>query len=137
MVFSSMVERLPIDSVTLSKLMDTPAVIRIVNILDITSLSILELFEYDVGMGDIIYSMANGVITYDMSAMTQAAEESQLGVPPNPHLYNAFVRRKVKLTEIGLYILESLKGDRFERRSSDDFQHQPSYTDPRHPTTIS
>ena len=136
MVFSSLDERLPIDSVTLSKLMHTPAVIRIVHILDITSLSILELFEYDVSIGDIIYSMANGVITYDMSAMTPT-EESQLGVTPNPHLYNAFVRRKVKLTEIGMYILESIKGDRFERRSSDEFGHQSSYTNPRHPSTIS
>lgn len=130
-------ERLPIDSVTLSKLMHTPAVIRIVNILDITSLSILELFEYDISIGDVIYSMANGVITYDMSAMAPTTEDSLLGVPPNPHLYNAFVRRKVKLTEIGLYILDSIKGDRFERRSSDGFRHQSSYTNPRHPSTIS
>ena len=130
-------ERLPIDSVTLSKLMHTPAVIRIVNILDITSLSILELFEYDVSIGDIIYSMANGVITYDMSAMMQTTEESQLGVTPNAHLYNAFVRRKVKLTEVGLYVLEFIKADRFEHRSSDEFRHQSSYTNPRHPSTIS
>lgn len=39
--------RLPIDSATLNKLLNTPAVIRMVTILDITSLSILELFEYD------------------------------------------------------------------------------------------
>ena len=99
MVFSSMDERLPIDGVTLSKLMHTPAVIRIVNILDITSLSILELFEYDVSIGDIIYSMANGVITYNTSAMTQTTEESQLGVTPNPHPLQCICEKESKIDE--------------------------------------
>lgn len=40
-----MYQRLAIDRVALTKLLNTPAVIRIVTILDITSLSILEMFR--------------------------------------------------------------------------------------------
>jgi hypothetical protein len=131
-----MYQRLPIDRVALTKLLNTPAVIRIVTILDITSLSILELFEYDISIGDIIYSMVNGAITYDNSAIVSTTEESLLSIPTNPRHYYAFVRRKVKLTDLGLYILESLKGERSERRSSGEFQDELSNTNPRHPSSI-
>ena len=45
--------------------MRSPIILRIVAILDITSLSILELFEYRLTLKDVNYAMANGVITYD------------------------------------------------------------------------
>jgi len=131
-----MYQRLPIDRVALTKLLNTPAVIRIVTILDITSLSILELFEYDISIGDIIYSMVNGVITYDNSALASTTEERLFSIPTNPPHYYAFVRRTVKLTDLGIYILESLKGERSERRSSGEFQDELSNTNPRHPSSI-
>lgn len=55
-------ERLPVDMATITELMRKPVIVRIVSILDITSLSILELLEYDLTLKDINYSMANGVI---------------------------------------------------------------------------
>ena len=60
-----MSDRVPLDMGVISELMRTPLIIRIVTILDITSLSILELFEYDLTLKDINYSMANGIISYD------------------------------------------------------------------------
>ena len=45
--------------------MSRPIIVRIVTILDITSLSILELLEYDLTIKDINFSMANGVIAYE------------------------------------------------------------------------
>jgi len=80
--------------------------------------------------------MVNGVITYDNSAVVLATKESPSPIPTNPHHYYAFVRRKVKLTDIGLYILESIKGERYERRLSEEIRHGTSHADPRHPNTI-
>ena len=54
-----MSNKVPIDRVTLSELMSRPIIVRIVTILDITSLSILELLEYDLTIKDINFSMAN------------------------------------------------------------------------------
>lgn len=45
--------------------MRSPIILRIVTILDVTSLSIIELFEYGLTLNDVNYSMANGVIIYD------------------------------------------------------------------------
>ena len=129
-------QRVPIDSVSLTKLLNNPTIIRIVTIVDITSLSILELFEYEISMRDIIYSLVNGIITYDNSAVMSTTEEGLLAIPTNPHHYYAFVRRKVKLTAIGLYILESVKKERYESRMSHEFRQESSHTDPRHPSTI-
>lgn len=127
----------PIDSVSLTQLLNNSSVIRIVTIVDITSLSILELFEYEISFRDIIYSLVNGVITYDNStAMSTTTEEGLLAIPANPHHYFAFVRRKVKLTAIGLYILETIKKERYEGGLSEEFRHGTSNADPRHPNTI-
>jgi hypothetical protein len=57
-----MSDKIPIDRVTLSDLMRRPIIVRIVSILDITSLSILELLEYGLTLKDINFSMANGVM---------------------------------------------------------------------------
>jgi len=58
-------EKHSVDSVALTELMRNPIILRIVSILNITSLSILELFEYGLALNDVNYSMANGVIIYD------------------------------------------------------------------------
>lgn len=126
---------LPIDSVGLTKLLNTPAVIRIVSILDKTSLSILELFEYDISIGDIIYSLGNGVITYDNAAIIASSEHDVFEIVPNANLYYAFVRRKVQLTRLGLHILESIQGNQFSR-AGEDYPNYPPDTDPRHPSTV-
>ena len=60
-----MSKKVPIDLVALTELMRSPIILRIVAILDITSLSILELFEYRLTLKDVNYAMANGVITDD------------------------------------------------------------------------
>jgi len=130
-----MSEGIPIDNVTLSKLMNTPTIIRIATILDITTLSILELLEYDMNLGDIIFAMANGVVDYDNEAMIASSEHDITEIVPNANLYFAFVRRKVKLTRVGLHILESIKGSQFTRTGEDYPTFSPD-TDPRHPSTV-
>ena len=133
-----MSEKIPIDRVALSELMNTPIIIKIVTILDITNLSILELLEYDLTLKDINYSMANGVIAYDKRTKHLGSEETTaLGIPLSGDYYYNFLNSKVKLTDLGLYILDSLKGNQLEHKSSFPQEHQSSDTDPRQPSTIS
>lgn len=53
-----MSDKIPIDTVTLNELLSKPIIVRIVTILDITSLSILELLEFGLTLKDITLSMA-------------------------------------------------------------------------------
>ena len=57
-----------IDSDQLTKLIRDPLIIRIVSIIDIASLSILELLEYNLTRKDINYALLNGVIAVDKSS---------------------------------------------------------------------
>jgi hypothetical protein len=130
-------ERIPIDKATLSDLMSRPIIVRIVTILDITSLSILELFEYGLTINDINFSMANGVIAYDKAAKRVINEETALGIPLSGDYYYNFLSSKVKLTELGLYILDTIKSNQTELKSSVPDEQISSDADPRHPSTIS
>ena len=107
-----MTERPPVDMTTVTELMGRPVITRIATILDITSLSILELFEYGLTLKDVNYAMANGVVRYDKPTKPLGSEEtSALGIPLTGDYYFNFLNTKVKLTELGLYILDSLKGN--------------------------
>jgi hypothetical protein len=128
-----MSEALPTDMNTLTELMIRPGIIRIVSILDVTSLSILELLEYGLTLNDVNYSMTNRVITYQEPRIVLVAEDySGLGIHQTPDYYYNSLRNKVKLTEIGLYILESIKGDQTRDKSSKTPEHQSYDIDPRH-----
>lgn len=129
-------EGIPIDRVTLTELMNTPIIIRIATVVDVTSLSILELLEYNINIGDIIFAIANGVLVYDNLAQTIGIESNDLGIAPSVNYYFSFVKRKVKLSQLGIHILESIKGTQVERNSPSN-ENQNSYTDPRHQSTIS
>lgn len=130
-------EGIPIDRVTLSNLMNKPTIVRIVTILDITNLSLLELLEYGLTLKDINFSMANGVIAYDKTTKPVSSEETALGIPLSGDYYYNFLNTKVKLTELGLYILDTIKSIQTKSRSSVPDQETPSDVDPRHPSTIS
>ena len=131
-----MSDKIPIDRITLSNLMSRPIIIRIVTILDITNLSILELLEYGLTMNDINFSMANGVIVYDKTTKRIISEETALGIPLSGDYYYNFLNSKVKFTELGLYILDTIKSDHPESNSPFT-NHQMSSDDPRRSSTIS
>ena len=132
-----MSDKIPIDRAALSQLMNTPIVIRIVTILDITSLSILELLEYGLILKDINFSMANGVIAYDKATKRVSSEQTALGIPLSGDYYYNFLNSKVKLTELGLYILDTIKSNQIESKSSVPNQQMSSDSDPRHTPAIS
>jgi hypothetical protein len=128
-----MSEGLPIDMNTLTELMRKPIIVRIVSILDVTIISILELLEYGPSLNDVNYSMANGVISYDKPTFVLAAEDySALGIAQTPDYYYNSLKSKVKLTEIGLYILGSIKGHQSRDKSSEMRERESYDVDPRH-----
>jgi hypothetical protein len=53
----------------LAKLLNEPVVIKIVTVLDVVSLSILELLEYGISRKDVSYALANEIIMFDKSAL--------------------------------------------------------------------
>jgi hypothetical protein len=132
-----MAEKLPIDSIALTELMQNPIIVRIITILDITNLSLLELLEYGLTLKDVNYAMANGIIQYEKMMNPKGTEETtSLGIPLTGDYYYNFLNSKVKLTDLGLYILDSLKASQLEGKSpsmvADDF----SDDNPRHASTI-
>ena len=86
---------------------------------------------------DINFSMANGVIAYDKAAKRVSTEETALGIPLSGDYYYQFLNSKVKLTELGLYILQSMKNNQTEPKSSVPNEQISNDEDPRHPPTIS
>ena len=133
-----MSERPPVDMATVTELMRSPVITRIITILDITSLSILELFEYGLTLKDVNFAMANGVIRYDKPTKPLGSEETgALGIPLTGDYYFNFLNSKVKLTELGLYILESIKGNQGMGYKSPMIpDEQSSEAGPRHASTI-
>ena len=101
----------------ITKFLKDPIIVRIVRILDITSLSILELLEYDLTRKDINHALSNGIIkidkstspSYPASAYEDDNDKRNMLVSGDYYFYN-FLNSKVKLTEMGLQILESIKG---------------------------
>lgn len=70
---------MPIDRLAMSNLISKPIVVRIVTIVDITSLSILELFEYGLTLKDINFS-PNGIIAYEKETTRISNGETALGI---------------------------------------------------------
>ena len=59
------------------------------------------------------YAMANGVIAYDRLTESPYEEQmSALGIPLTGDYYYSFLNNKVKLTELGIYVLESIRSIR-------------------------
>jgi len=110
-----------IDRVHFTELIRDPIIVRIVSILDLASLSILELLEYNLEQKEINYALSEGVIIIDKKSLSSQLNPPQM-IHENDYIlltgdsYN-FLNSKVRLTELGLYILDSIKGEpiRFEQ----------------------
>ena len=105
----------------LTALLKDPVVIKIVTVLDIVSLSVLELLEYDLSRKDISQALAKEIITFDKSAPIHddisnnfPLTEKDIITSGDYYFYN-FLDSKVKLTDLGLYILDTLKGGQFNK----------------------
>ena len=106
-----------IDSNELTKLLGDSTIVRIVSIISNASLSILELLEYNLTRRDVNYALASGVIGIDKSSSSSQSsltspdlnlDEKNILVSGDYYFYN-FLNSKVKLTDLGKYILETIK----------------------------
>ncbi len=108
--------KIPIDQVHLTELIRNPVIVRMVSILDIASLSILELLEYNFERREVNYAFSEGVIAIDKRDSSSQLNtsgrihEENLLIGGDSYFYN-FLNSKVRLTELGLYILDSIKDD--------------------------
>ena len=105
---------IPIDQVHLTELIRNPVIVRIVSILDLASLSILELLEYNLERREINYALSEGVIAIDSRSSSsqlhtsERMQEDNILLSGDSYFYS-FLNSKVRLTELGLYILDSIK----------------------------
>jgi hypothetical protein len=113
--------RKKIDADRLTKLLRDPVIIKVVTVLDVVSLSILELLEYGLSRKDVSQALANEIIMFDKSALVHSEMSSNFPLTEQDiiasgdyYFYN-FLNSKVKLTEPGLYILETIKGEQFNK----------------------
>jgi hypothetical protein len=111
------INRKMIDADRLTKLLRDPIVIKIVTVLDVVSLSILELLEYGITRKDISQSLAEEIVTFDKSTIIHDDVSSNLPLTEKDiiasgdyYFYN-FLNSKVKLTELGLFILDTIRGE--------------------------
>ena len=110
---------MPIDQVHLTKLIGNPVIVRIVSVLDVASLSILELLEYNLERKEINFALSEGIITIDkikppslsfqLNPHQMVPEEDNILLYPDSYFFS-FLNSKVRLTELGLYILDTIKG---------------------------
>ena len=105
----------------LTALLKDPVVIKIVTVLDVVSLSVLELLEYGLSRKDISQTLAKEIITFDKSATIHddissnfPLTETDVIASGDYYFYN-FLNSKVKLTDLGLYILDTLKGNQVNK----------------------
>jgi hypothetical protein len=107
---------IPLDHDALSGLLNDPVMIRVVTVVNLASLSILELLEYGFTRKDINRAMAKGVIEFDKPPMPSVSETMNKGdivhhVLETGDYYFGLLSSKVKLTRLGLYMLEIIETD--------------------------
>ena len=107
----------PTDLEELTKLLRDPIIVRVVKVLNIVRLSILELLEYDLTRQDVNHALASGVIKVDKQTMPQPEITSTEGLllVAGDTYFLKFLSSKVKLTELGLFLLECIKGSQTEQ----------------------
>lgn len=100
------------------KLLRDPIIVRIVTILDIASLSVLELFEYGLTRHDVNHAIVSGVIEIKKPRMLGAelvTHSESLAVVEGDIYFQQFLSSKVRLTELGLYLLDCVKSCQTEQ----------------------
>lgn len=97
----------------LFELLNDPTILRLVTVVNLASLSILELLEYNFSRKDVSRALAKGVIKFDKTSVPPAPEGTSMGairhVLETGDYYFEVLSSKVRLSELGLYILETIE----------------------------
>lgn len=99
-----------VDLETITKLLRDPIIVRVVTVLDISHLSILELLEYGLTGANVNRALVSGVIETDKATLpkTETTMTEELLVGGDTY-YSQFLNSKVRLTELGKYLLDCIK----------------------------
>lgn len=97
----------------LSELVNDPTILRLVTVVNVISMSILELLEYNFSRKVVSSALAKGVIKFDKSSVPPPPEGTSKEVISHVletgDYYFGLLSSKVRLTEVGLYLLETLE----------------------------
>ena len=113
----------PLDHDALSGLLNDPVMIRVATAVNLATLSILELLEYGFTRKDVSRAMAKGVIEFDKPPVlpeTMNRRDVVQHVLETGDYYFGLLSSKVKLTKLGLYILEIIEADEEEATRAGD-----------------
>ena len=108
----------------LNDLLRDPIIIRMVTIVNLSRLSILELLEYDINRQDISKAFAKDIIAFDTTTTTMSSaltvREIATIIDIGGDDYLGLLNAKVKLTELGIYILETVERSQIPQISKGD-----------------
>ncbi|HEX6067781.1 MAG TPA: hypothetical protein VFZ05_03180 [Nitrososphaera sp.] len=125
------------DFETLAKLLKDPVIVRVVTVLDIARLSILELLESGLTKQDINHALTNGVIEMDKETMPKVDVTSPEAMLTGGDTYfQQFLSSKVRLTALGLYIVDCIKGCQTEQEIIEKARERfgsGTFAPPEHP----
>ena len=101
-----MSEKQAISAESLMEVMKDGAIIRLVTIIDISGMSVLELLESGFTRQEINRALFKGVVAYEIGAPHEetAGEAFESG-----DYFFRMLNTKVRLTELGLYVLDCVK----------------------------
>ncbi len=91
----------------IKELLADSSITKIVKNIDMASLSILELLEYGITRKEINHALANDIIRFDKSPEKKPTDEQ--GFVPSGDYYFSFLNSKVKLTDLGIFILQHIQ----------------------------
>jgi hypothetical protein len=112
---------IPLDHDALSGGLKDPVIIRMVTVVNLVSLSILELLEYGFTRRDVSRAMAKGIIEFDKTpALPEPTSKGDVvqHVLETGDYYFGFLSSKVRLSKLGLYMLEIIQADETQAMKS-------------------
>ncbi len=96
-------EQFPIDPTELNVLINNPTVLKIVDIVNLNSLSMLELIEFNCTVDEINFCLKNKVITLEKINLPEYKSQHK----NLKEVYNTTSHHhRYRLTELGIYILD-------------------------------
>ena len=103
----------PLNHNAISGLLNDPIMIRMVTVVNLTSLSILELLEYGFTRKDISRAMAKEVIEFDKPLASEPPSRRDVAsqILETGDYYFELLSRKVRLTKLGIFLLEITEVD--------------------------
>ena len=102
-----------VNHIALSNLLHYPLIVRLVTVVNVTSQSVLEILEYGFTPSDVSKAMAKGVVEFDKLVGQNSAGKMDV-IKPGLEMgdyYFELLNRKIRLSKLGLLMLEILEAD--------------------------